>query len=145
MSSALDDFRKEMEFNIGGAELAESFTLIRSSQCLSVVSPVGYIGSVEQEVPVTGIFSDAWKREEKDGKLSPERPAWTPSIIVPLYKLLEAGISPAEYDTLKVRRKDSLYSVMSHAGADPVRFFLKGSDGVYEPDPVVEPVYEPEA
>lgn len=141
--SALDDFRKEMEFNIGGAEIADGFTLVRGTQSISVVSVVGYEETATESIPVTGIYSDAWKREEKDGKLSPERPSWMPSVVIPLYRFLEAGISPAEYEMLKVVRGDVTYTVISHAGSDPVRLFLKSGTEEYTDEPVTEPVPEP--
>lgn len=141
--SALDDFRKEMEFNIGDAELSEGFTLVRGSQSVSIVSVVGYSNTVTESKPATGMFSDAWKREEKDGKLSPERPSWMPSVVIPLYKLLEAGISPAEYEMLKVVRGDITYSVVSHAGSDPVRLFLKVGTEEHVLSPIIEPPVEP--
>lgn len=142
--SALDDFDAEMDFNVASAEFAQIFTLVFNGVRLSV----------------TGIVSNAWKREEKDGRLDPGSPMLIPSVVVPISTLRLAGITADRYKSLRIESEGSEYEVVSYEDGNPVRLFLKPdsadepepeeqepvpeTDPAPEPDPIPEPEPDPE-
>lgn len=118
MNSALDDFNAEMDFNVEEAEL----------KVLIVLTFDG------QEYPVNGIYSHAWKRLEKDGRLDPGSPMLIPSVVITTKTLRGLGIGPNDYKGLTVTVNGEEMSVDSYEDANPVRLFLKSD--LYElPDP----------
>lgn len=131
--SVLDDFDEEMNFNVSNGEFSQSFTIM--------------YGTVQ--IPLSGIASNAWKREEKDGRLDPASPMLIPSVVVPLVTLRGYGITVDKYKSLKVSVGGYEYGVVSYEDTNPVRLFLK-SDSTSEPEPEpegggdVEPTPEPE-
>ena len=140
--SALDDFNAEMDFNVSEAEFSRTFVVVFNGVRLSVA----------------GIVSNAWKREEKDGRLDPGSPMLIPSVVVPVGTLRAAGITAELYKSLKIENEGSEYEVVSYEDGNPVRLFLK-PDSAEEPEPEPdedepvpetdptpepEPVHEPE-
>ena len=123
--SALDDFNAEMDFNVAEAEFSQTFVVVFNGVRLSV----------------TGIVSNAWKREEKDGRLDPGSPMLIPSVVVPISTLRLAGITAELYKSLKVEIGGVEMGVVSYEDGNPVRLFLK-SDSASDPEP--EPYAEPE-
>ena len=129
--SALDDFNAEMDFNVAEAEFSQTFVVVFNGVRLSV----------------TGIVSNAWKREEKDGRLDPGSPMLIPSVVVPISTLRLAGITAELYKSLKVEIGGVEMGVVSYEDGNPVRLFLKSdsaSDPEPEPDAEPEPTPEPE-
>lgn len=116
--TALDDFNAEMDFNVAEAEFSRTFVVVFNSVRLSV----------------TGIVSNAWKREEKDGRLDPGSPMLIPSVVVPVGTLRAAGITAELYKSLKIENEGSEYEVISYEDGNPVRLFLK-PDSAEEPEP----------
>jgi hypothetical protein len=95
-------------------------------------------------ITVSGIVSNAWKREEKDGRLDPGSPMLIPSVVVPIGTLRLAGITADLYKSLKVEIDGVEYGIISYEDGNPVRLFLK-ADSAVEPDPEPdEPETEPE-
>lgn len=123
--SALDDFNAEMDFNVSKAEFSRTFAVVFNGVRLSVA----------------GIVSNAWKREEKDGRLDPGSPMLIPSVVVPKSTLRLAGITADKYKSLRIESEGSEYEVVSYGGSNPVRLFLK-PDTAEEPEPEQEPTPE---
>jgi len=118
-NTALDDFNEEMRLFVEDSEFSSSITISDGNGV---------------SITVSATVSDAWKRAEKDGRLVATTPIQMPSVIVPMYRLLGAGWTPSSYRSLKVEDNGKVFSVVSSAGTDPVRLFLKGSD-YNDPDP----------
>jgi len=115
--NALADFNAMMDFNVGDAEVSEKITVIHNS--------------VEYEV--SGIISDAWKREERDGRLDPKTPMLIKSVLIPSSVMHALGLT--SYGQLKVRLDGVDYEVVSYTDDITVRLFLKGGDWGDPPDP----------
>ena len=118
--SPLDFFNEEMRMFVEDGEFSSG---------VPISDPEG------NSVALSSTVSDAWKRAEKDGRLVATSPIQMPSVMVPVYRLLGAGWEPNSYRSLKVEDKGKVFSVVSYAGTDPVRLFLKGSN-YNDPDPI---------
>jgi hypothetical protein len=127
--SALSDFESSMNANMFDGEFTTQVFVTLGTRQL-------YYNAIE---------IDAWKREEKDGRLLPDNPIQSASIMLSKLELEADGVTMKDYKSLLVTLGGVVYGVMSYSCSHYVRLFLKaGADPTEEPESEPDPYEDPE-
>lgn len=132
--TALDDFDDAMNFNLFEAGAVDKQVFVKFGT---------------RQLFYNAIEVDAWSREEKDGRLVPDNPMQSASVVLRKSELEADGVTVDDYKSLLVTFHGVVYGVMSYSLSHYVRLFLKaGANPTEQPDehddPYDPPVEEPE-